>query len=187
MIADARDPALPSITGSLLSAGGIAVLPCDTIYGLVGRAPDTEKRLRDAKGRGETNPFLQLIPDPDWVSRFSDVPVPPALERYWPGPLTLVFPLRGGGTAALRVPDSTFLRELVRTLGSPLYSTSVNTAGSPALWRISDIIREFESKVDLVVDGGDLPTGVPSTIVDAASRPLRILRQGALRIPPEAL
>lgn len=183
--ADGPDTAVRLL--ATLAAGGIAVVPCDTIYGLVGRVPDSEPRIRAAKGRDESNPFLLLIPDPSWVSRLSDAEPPAALARHWPGPLTIVLPARGGGTVALRVPDSPFLRDLILSLDAPVYSTSVNISGSPALWRIADIRREFEAAVDLVVDAGDLPAGVASTIVDATSRPLRILRQGAVAVPPEDL
>jgi L-threonylcarbamoyladenylate synthase len=88
---------------------------------------------------------------------------------------------------ALRVPASPWLRELIDGLRQPLVSTSVNREGKPARWRVADIVAEFGSDVDLVLDGGDLPDAEPSTIVDAASRPFKLLRQGALRVPPEDL
>jgi len=88
---------------------------------------------------------------------------------------------------ALRVPADPRLRSLLERLDRPLYSTSVNRSGQPALWRVADILGEFEAAVDLVVDAGDLPGRLPSTIVDVSRRPFRILRQGALSIPPEAL
>ncbi len=187
MKVEAADPRMPSRLEAVLTRGGVAVVPCDTIYGFVGRVPDSETLIRALKGRDETSPFLQLIADPHWTARVSDAEVSPALARHWPGPLTIVLPVRGGGTVAYRVPDSPFLRDVIRSLGSPVFSTSVNFSGSPPLWRIADILRDFEAKVDLVVDAGDLPGGVPSTIVDATRRPLRVLRQGAAVIPPEDL
>lgn len=157
-------------------------MPCDTIYGLVGVAPDTEERIRAVKGRGEDKPFLQLVAGSAWVGRLSPAEVPLSLARHWPGPLTVILPARAGGTVAVRVPGSEFLRELIDAVGRPLYSTSVNRAGQPALWRVSQILAEFEGEVDLVVDGGDLPGAAPSTIVDASSSPRRIVRRGALEI-----
>ncbi len=187
MTLSAADPDAPARLLQTLAGGGIVVMPCDTIYGLVGRVPDSEPRIRAIKGRSESQPFLQLIPDPGWVARMSDADMPPALAAHWPGPLTIVLPARAGGTVALRVPDSPLLRDLMRGLGAPVYSTSVNASGRPALWRIADIRSEFEALVDLVVDGGDLPSGVASTIVDATSRPIRVLRQGAVTLGPEEL
>jgi L-threonylcarbamoyladenylate synthase len=187
MVVAADSPEAFGLLRDGLSAGGIAIIPCDTIYGLVGKVPDTEARIRAVKGRGEDKPFLQLVAGSDWAARLAAVPVPPALEKYWPGPLTVILPGIGGGTVALRVPDSPFLRDLLRAVKSPLYSTSVNRAGQPPLWRIAEIVAGFEARVDIVMDAGDLPEGVASTIVDATGSPLRIVRPGALTLPAEDL
>lgn len=175
------------ISRRVLKGGGVAILPCDTMYGIVGMVPGTDDRIRRIKGRGEEKPFLQLLADASWVKRLSEVKIPKALEAYWPGPLTLIIPLTSGGTVGVRVPASTFLTDLIRTIDVPLFSTSVNRAGSPPLWKIAEIIEQFESEVDMVVDGGDLPHSTPSTIVDVTSRPYRVLRQGELHIPAKDL
>jgi L-threonylcarbamoyladenylate synthase len=171
----------------VLVSGGVAIAPGDTIYGLIGAAPGSEDRIRRIKGRGEDKPFLQVLPDQSWVARVSDMPVPPRLARYWPGPLTMVFSARGGGTVALRVPDSEFLRKLLYAVNVPLFSTSVNRAGRPALASLEEMRREFENEVDLIYDAGTAPSGVPSTLVDISVRPFRVLREGALRLPVEDL
>lgn len=171
----------------LAVGGGVAIIPCDTIYGIVGTVPGSEERIRRIKGRGEDKPFLQLVAGVDWVTRLATAPVPSTLEKHWPGPLTVILPALGGGTVALRVPDSLFLRELLTAVDRPLYSTSVNRAGQAPLWQIADIVEGFEDVVDIVVDAGDLPGSVPSTIVDATCSPLRIVRQGALALPPDDL
>ena len=181
----AAEPGLAARLAELLAAGGVAIMPCDTIYGIVGPAPASEARLRELKGRGEKS-FLQLIAGPDWLARFGQLRLPESLAAYWPGPLTLIFPA-GQDSVALRVPADPRLRALLERLDRPLYSTSVNRSGQPALWRIADIVEQFEAVVDLVVDAGDLPGRLPSTIVDVSQRPFRVLRQGALSIPPEAL
>ena len=109
------------------------------------------------------------------------------LLRYWPGALTIVFPRKDGGTVGIRVPDDPFLWQLIRCVGAPLYSTSVNRSGMPSLTRVSRIVAAFGGSVELIVDGGLLPATVPSTVVDATTRPCRILRQGAVSIPPQVL
>ena len=86
---------------------------------------------------------------------------------------------------ALRVPRDPLLAGLLRRLGRPLASTSVNRAGQAPLWRIREIVAEFEREVDLVVDAGDLEGRIPSTIVDLSVRPWRLLRPGAVRLPEE--
>ncbi len=170
-----------------LSAGGIVIMPCDTIYGIVGRVPDTEARIRAAKGRGETNPFLMLIASQLEVERFSNLSIDPRVASLWPGPLTLVVPARHGGTVAVRVPGDKFVLKLLAEVGFPLYSTSANRSGEPPLDKIEKIIAEFESRVDLIVDAGNFTGRKPSTILDVSAKPYRILRQGACEVPDALL
>ncbi len=193
MVASADSPASLARLASVLRGSGVAVIPCDTIYGIVGAAPRTEGRIRAIKGRGEDKPFLQLIASASWTRRVCGLDAPPRLARHWPGPLTIVLPVveaaggAGPATVALRVPGAAWLRDMVAAIGEPLFSTSVNRAGSRPLWKIADIIREFEHDVDFVLDGGDLPGALPSTIVDATVRPFRVVRAGALAVAPEDL
>jgi len=155
-------------------------MKCDTIYGILGIGSRTENRVRKIKGRTGEKPFLYLIPDASWLPRFTSLPLPQALEGYWPGPLTMIFPSKWGGTTALRVPQDAFLRKLTRELGDPILSTSVNREGKPPLSRIKSIIRSFEKAVDLIVDSGDQANAVPSTILDLTREPYRIVRKGAV-------
>jgi L-threonylcarbamoyladenylate synthase len=180
MVAAADNPGSFPALVDVLSRGGVAIAPGDTMYGVLGIVPLSEPRIRRLKGRGEDKPFLQLIPDASWIDRLSDEQVPAGLARHWPGPLTVVLPARAGGTVAVRVPDSLFLRELLIAVGGPLYSTSVNRAGSAPLVTVAAMRAEFEQEVDLIYDGGDMPPGPPSTLVDATTSPARILRQGAM-------
>lgn len=180
------DPRLRERLLDLLEAGGVAVIPCDTIYGFVGRVPDTESRIREIKGRGETNPFLMLVGNAAQAASLSTVPLDEAVASLWPAPLTLVLPTQDS-TVAVRVPNDPFLSEIISTLGVPIYSTSVNRSGKEPMWQIEEIVAEFEREVDLVVDKGDIPAGRPSTILDVSHRPYRILRQGLFRVPAELL
>jgi L-threonylcarbamoyladenylate synthase len=184
MVLSRDNPAAIERAVAVLSEGGVAVLPCDTIYGLVGRAPDTENRLRAVKGRGDDKPFLMLIADPSWTKAFSDQPLPPALAPFWPGELTLLFrAATGGGKIAFRLPRDPFLLDILVRLNRPLYSTSVNRTGQAHLWRIKEIEREFDTDVDVIVSASDLPDAVPSTILDITATPYAIVRQGKVVIP----
>ncbi len=187
MTIGADDPRIIEAVLRVLKAEGIAIIPCDTMYGIVGAVPESERRIRLVKGRGEDKPFLQLIADESWIRSVSDAPISPKLLKYWPGPLTIVIPVRSGGTLAVRVPGSPLLIRLIKSLGKAIYSTSVNRAGKPPLGRIEEIRSEFGGDVDFIVDAGDLTESVASTIVDSTRRPAKILRQGSLIVTPADL
>ncbi|MCK5735147.1 MAG: Sua5/YciO/YrdC/YwlC family protein, partial [Spirochaetaceae bacterium] len=113
-----------------LKAGEVVVMACDTIYGLVGRVPDTEHLIREIKGRGENSPFLQLISDITVLDSGNVILPQSDILNLWPGPFTFVLPLVDGGSTAFRVPEDSSLRNLIRELGFPLYSSSVNRSGN---------------------------------------------------------
>jgi L-threonylcarbamoyladenylate synthase len=176
------DPKLLDALVEVLQRAGVVIMPCDTIYGFVGVAPETEGKIRELKGRQEKS-FLRLIPELQWLPRYTSSSLPPQLKPYWPGALTIIFPAKKSGTVALRIPDDPLLLQLMKRLGQALFSTSVNSSGKPVLWRIQDICQAFESRVDLLVAAGDRPEGIPSTIVDITERPFRLLRRGAVDLP----
>ncbi len=169
----------------VLKKCGIAIMPCDTIYGIVGIVPDTEKKIRIIKEREANKPFIRLLDSTTWLQDITATDLPDSLREFWPGPLTLIFPAKRGGTVALRVPRDPLLLKTLEEVGKPLFSTSVNLCGREAMWRIKDIVRVFRKKVDLILDAGDLPGSASSTILDITSKPFRIVRQGALSLPEE--
>ena len=187
MVITLANPEIESRLAETLGGGGVVIMPCDTIYGLVGLSPDTEERISTIKGRAPSQPYLSLIANESWLTRFSDQGLPVALRRYWPGPLTLIFPRMGGGTIAVRVPEDGLLRTLLTRLDRPLVSTRVNRHGTPAQARVQEIIEVFEKDVDLIVDGGDRLGAIPSTLVDLTGRPYRVLRKGAVDLSPDLL
>jgi L-threonylcarbamoyladenylate synthase len=187
MVLPSADPRSFAELARILRAGGAAIAPGDTMYGLIGIAPEAERRLRAVKGRGDDKPFLMLIGDASWVARFSDTRIPARIAAHWPGPLTVVVAARDGGTVALRVPDHSLLQGLLRELDRPLYSTSVNRAGSPPLATVADMRRELEPLVDAIYDGGEQAPGAPSTRLDITRRPFVVLRPGAVRLPESDL
>lgn len=181
---------------SVLSSGGVILYPTDTIYGL-GCLADNRKaieRLYSIKGRPESKPSLVLI---DSVSRA--LPLVKAIprnayrlmERYWPGPLTIVLnavsslsPLLTGGTASIgiRLPAHDFCREIVARCGIPLVSTSANRSGSDQPGGMNGLIKEFSGEVDLILDEG-VTSNIPSTVVDLTRGEVRIVRDGIIGGP----
>jgi L-threonylcarbamoyladenylate synthase len=149
--------------------------------------PETEHKIREIKGRAETNPFLQLIHSSRCLKELTGQPVPKKILNLWPGPVTLIVENRAEGTTAFRVPNDPFLRTIIRRTGRPVYSTSVNRSGKAPIWESASIISGFEDKVDLILDDGDIPGREPSTILDISGDPIKVIRKGAYRIPQERI
>lgn len=170
-----------------LKKGNVAAMACDTIYGLVGIVPESEHLIRRIKGRGETKPFLQLISDVSVLTEYGAIIPANKILDLWPGPFTFVLPTKSGGTTAFRVPEDDYLRSLIRSLDSAIYSTSVNRTGMPPMDDPALIHSEFGAELSLVEDSGSFPGRKPSTVVDLSVHPFRILRQGEGIVPPEYL
>ena len=183
MVIKKNDPGAVRNIVNIIRDGGIAIAPCDTIYGIIGSSPGAAQAIREVKGRGEQKPFITLLPSPKKAVDYSVKVIPPDILSLWPGPLTLILRGMRDETAGFRVPEDGFLREILSQTSS-LYSTSVNYAGKAPLWRINDIVDMFESRVDVIIDGGDLPGKTPSTVLDITKKPYMILRKGAHRLSP---
>jgi L-threonylcarbamoyladenylate synthase len=162
---------------AILLKGGIAVLPTDTIYGFSGLAGHCDEAIGRIKGR-EKNPFIRLIAEPDDIFRYTLAPIPSALLAHWPGPLTLVVPLKDGTSAAFRCPGGQWLRDVICRVGCPIISTSVNRTGQPPLTQSRAILEEFAAEIALLVVEDGENSGPVSTIYDIRAQ--KVLRQGAL-------
>lgn len=169
-------------TVSVLREGKPVIAPGDTIYGILGMVPEAEDAVREMKGREEHKPFLQLILK-TWIHDLSSQSVDNAVLDCWPGALTVIVRNHHGGTTAYRAPDDDFLQEVLRKLQRPLFSTSVNRAGEPPMNSIDEIIEAFKDTAELIIDGGELVDKAPSTLLDITSRPWKVLRQGACKVP----
>ncbi len=180
MLITGKNDSVPDIL-KILNNSGIVIMPCDTIYGIVGVAPDSENKIRTLKGRAEEKPFLLLIKK-EWVYRFTKIEIGSYFLNLWPAPLTLIVPGLDGYSKAIRVPDDNRLQNILSELNKPLYSTSVNRSGYKNLSKSDDIEKEFGSKVDLFVNEGDLNSGLPSTIIDISKKPYKMVREGACSI-----
>ena len=171
----------------LLKRGKIVILPTDTVYGFSGIVENgepifrTEEKIRAIKGREDGKPLIRLIAYPNEILRYAKDVVPASLLAKWPGALTIIVNDRASGTAAYRCPGDAWLRAVIAESG-PVYSTSVNKSGKPALEKIRDIIEAFESDVDLIISSGDTEGTLPSTIVDISSGVIRVLRQGVVHV-----
>lgn len=179
---------------AVLKGSGLVAYPSDTVYGL-GAAASDERAVARAfavKGRLSEKALPLLLADAeDMVPLCAEVPPLARLltERFWPGPLTLVLrrapgfqsaALGDGENVALRVPDHSFLRELIRALGEPITGTSANRSGRPSCRTAREVTRQLGNAVDLIIDGGTSRVGQGSTVVDITTEPARIVRGGAI-------
>ena len=159
-----------------LRAGRAVILPTDTVYGLCA-LPEHEGVLYELKGRDRSKPLALLAADIDALLAALPGLDRSILERYLPGPFTLVV-----GTAGVRVPElPPSAAEVVRAVGV-VAATSANLTGGPDPRRVEDVPEEIRSACGAIVDAGELP-GVPSTVVDLTGPEPRVLRQGAGLLP----
>lgn len=179
----------------VLLEGSVVVLPTDTVYGFSGVVPESEDVIRKIKGRDETKPFIQLIAEPKDIYRYTDEVLPDQLLALWPGALTVIVPLKKRlitgesevTTVAFRCPGDGWLRQIIKAVGKPIYSTSVNRSGQPVLSSVLEIDKEFGGEVKLIVDGGSTENALPSTLVKFEKGKCIILRQGDVCIPSSLL
>ncbi len=175
-----------------LNAGGIIAFPTDTVYGLAAPAfsPEGIEKLYQIKDRSLTKAIPILIGALEQLPLIAPE-LPAAAKilagRFWPGALTLVIPrspalpdiLSVQPTVAVRMPDHAFALSLIRSSG-PLAATSANLSGGANPLSAADVIAQLGGRVDLVLDGGVVDGGIPSTIVDCTGSTITILRQGAI-------
>ena len=176
MILNKRNPETLETISTLIKDGGVAVLPCDTIYGLCAAYPIGEKALMDLKGRDSSKPFLVLATINQAKELCKDIPQD--IIESWPAALTVILNKKEGGTIGVRVPNDAFLQRLLEMVGTPIYSTSVNMAGEPSMLNLTAISKRFEAIVDVIVRGDETQGKVPSTLIDATCSPYKLLRQG---------
>lgn len=179
-----------------LSAGQVAGVPTDTVYGLAvdPSSPEAVNRLFALKGRGGHLPLVVLAASVAAVEPLVEIPSGhrPLLEEHWPGPLTAVFnskvtlaPLVGDhdrGTLAVRVPDQETLLELLDGYG-PLAVTSANRSGQPPVVDDAAARLLFGDRIEVYLPGR-CPGGVPSTVADLTVHPPQTLRPGPVTLTP---
>jgi L-threonylcarbamoyladenylate synthase len=178
----------------VLRRGGVVAYPTETFYGLGANAFDSEacRRILELKGREVEKALPIIVADIEQLDLVADeLPraVAPLADRFWPGPLTLVIPVRSGlpgaladrSTVAVRVSGLVLARELARRGGFPLTSTSANRSGGASARTADEVEAMLGEGLDLILDGGPTPGGNPSTIVEVSGAEPRFLRPGAVR------
>lgn len=189
----APDPAGIARAAALLAEGALVALPTETVYGLGADARNGTAcaRIFAAKGRPRFNPLIVHVADLVEAERLAEfTPEMRALATaFWPGPLTLVVPLRAGhglsplvsaglDTVALRVPAHPVMRAVMAAFEGPIAAPSANPSGRISPTRAAHVLAGLEGQIAAVLDGGDCAIGLESTILGGA--PLGVLREGGL-------
>ena len=188
------DPLAISQALQVLQGGGLVAFPTDTVYGVAAPAFSAQgvEKLFFAKSRDAAKAIPILIGDPRQLSLVAAGVSRVAhrlAERFWPGPLTLVVPRHPGlpeiisplPTIGVRMPDHLLALALLRQSG-PLATTSANLSGGSNAQTAQEVLEQLAGRVDLILDGGACPGGVPSTVVDCTTEALKIIRQGPLSL-----
>ena len=178
----------------VLKGGGLVVFPTDTVYGVGAHAfmPEAVEKLYTAKIRPRDRAIPILLAKVEDLALVAEE-IPEVawelMERFWPGGLTLVLPKKaavpdmvtaGQPNVAVRVPDHPVPRALIEGLGAPLAATSANLSGHPSPVTAEEVRAELGGRIELILDGGRCPGGIPSTVLDLTADPPAILRRGAV-------
>ncbi len=178
----------------VLKKGGLVAFPTETVYGLGANALDEEavQKVYAAKGRPSDNPMIVHIArasDIGQLTRMLSPVIVALIDNFWPGPLTLVVKKRpevpetttgGLETVAVRMPDSTVARELIRLAGVPVAAPSANISGRPSPTKAEHVTEDLDGKVDIILTGEDCRVGIESTVLDVSGETPTILRPGII-------
>ena len=171
--------------GGVLARGGLCAFPTETVYGLaVNRdAPAAVARLGEVKRRAPEKHYTLMLADKQDVPRHvSKVPLAArkVIQRFWPGPLTIVFGDEGEEGLGVRVPASATAREIIRKAGVPALVTSANISGQAPPTDAAMVLAALDGRIDLLVDEGETRLKEPSTVVRFRSGRWEVLREGLI-------
>lgn len=190
----ADDPQMLVRAREVLLNGGLIVFPTDTVYGVAAAVerPDAVARLYVAKGRPLDRPIPVLIASLDQLERLAaaiDERVQKLASQFWPGALTIVVPaqpwlppevVRDTGAVGVRMPDHPVALAIIRALGGALAVTSANRSGEREARTAEEAFEALGNQVELIVDGGTCPGGVPSTVIALTPTGITVMRHGAI-------
>jgi len=178
----------------IILRGGVVAFPTETFYGLGADVSDLEalQKVFQIKRREENKPLLLLVADQTWLPELVKE-IPPVagqlMEKFWPGPLTLVFQASphllsiltaNTGRVGLRISSHPVAQALVQAVGRAITATSANITGQPSASLASEVSQALGKGVDAILDGGRTAGGLGSTVLDVSGVSPKIIRQGTV-------
>lgn len=190
----APNPEIIRLAADIIRNGGLVAFPTETVYGLGADAlnPKAVLEVFKAKNRPLDNPPIVHVADIADVHRLAkDVPAKAVklMERFWPGPLTLILKrseivpsitVSGLDTIAIRMPKHEVALALIRASGCPIAAPSANIAGRPSPTTAEHVLEDLGGRIDAILDAGSTQVGVESTVLDLTVDPPQILRPGGV-------
>lgn len=179
---------------AIIRNGGLVAFPTETVYGLGANAlnPEAVASIYRAKGRPSDNPLIVHVAGADDCRELTPLLSPAVtrlIDRFWPGPLTLVVPktnkvpdITTGDlkTVAIRMPDNPVALELIRRSGCPIAAPSANISGRPSPTRGEHVVHDMDGRIDAIIKSSDCRVGIESTVLDMTGDVPAILRPGIL-------
>lgn len=183
-------------TVHVLEQGGIVIFPTETVYGIGANAYKEEavRRIYEVKNRPDEKPLSIMVSGINEIEKYaviqSDVERK-IINNFMPGPITIILKKKlgvfdyissGKDTVGIRIPDNKIVLEILKKLKFPIVAPSANISGMPSGIDLKDILKDFDGKVDVCIDGGKAKIGEASTIVEVIDGKPVILRQGKITI-----
>ena len=180
------------LAASIIRNGGLVAFPTETVYGLGADAMNENavRRIFEAKGRPADNPCIVHVDSRDMLDcvagRVGDK-AEGLIQKFWPGPLTLVLERKsevapavsaGLSTVAVRMPGNRIALDLIRAATTPIAAPSANSSGRPSPTTAAHVLDDLRGRIDLILDGGTTNIGIESTVLDVTTVPPMILRPG---------
>lgn len=195
LVCDPQNPQLSIVerAADILLSGGTVAFPTDTVYGVGADATNASavQKLYDLKGRPSGKAIALLLHSTTqlkYIVRDVSKEAELLMEEFWPGPLTIVFPkhprsfsaVSSDNTIGVRIPDNYLALAILSMVARPLATSSANRSGGSDTCAALEVADQIGDSVDLIVDGGEAPGKVISTVISVTEKPFRILREGAI-------
>lgn len=170
---------------SILRNGGLVAFPTETVYGLGANMLDKDaiKKVYRIKNRPQNKPLTIHMADIKIVERIvGKIPskAKKLMDKFWPGPLTLVLKDKMGKKIGFRMPDNRIAFLLIKEAAVPVVAPSANVSGRQAPTTAREVLNDLDGKIEMALDGGKTKIGIESTVVDLSGRNYKILREGAI-------
>lgn len=175
----------------IMNGGGVIIYPTETCYGIGCDAtnPKATNKIYTIKMRDKNKPLPIIVSSVIMISKYAIITpqMKHLVKKFMPGPLTIVARTKGsslgktiGKSVSFRITSNNIALSLVKKLKLPMISTSANISGEAPLYRIDNVIKKFNKKVDMIIDAGKLKKNRPSTCIDMSESEIKIIREGPI-------